>query len=196
MVDLNDAFQSASVFSKGDDSRPSVIVFDPDKTVWPFQVADLKTPLHVKNKNVIVDQAFNHLKIYRQIPSVFTELRSRGFKLALISQSVDNNTVCQLIDHFNLRRFLTHIEIYPGNKTDHFEVIHLKEDLWYGEMLYLVSKFEDVEPIADLGVACILVNEGGITMRDVRKGFHIFSTESPEYSYSEDTHESSYLFKE
>lgn len=74
--------------------------------------------------------------------------------------------------------------------------MYLKSEIDYGDMMYLAAKFKEIGDMADHGMVCILVGDEGVTMNDIKKAIHVFNTESPEYSYSEDTHESSYIHKE
>ncbi|KAG8313633.1 Magnesium-dependent phosphatase 1 [Homalodisca vitripennis] len=176
--------------------RPAIIIFNPDNIIWPFNIADVTTPLIRKNENVILDQSYKQLKPFRQVSRLLAELHKLGHQLAVISQCHDNQTVCDLLSFFHLNQFITYREIYPGNITEHVEAIYLKSEIDYGDMLYLTDDYEKIADMANLGMVCILVGHQGVTMSDIKRGFHVFSTESPEYSYSEDTHESSYLHKE
>uniref|UniRef100_A0A1B6MT26 Magnesium-dependent phosphatase 1 n=1 Tax=Graphocephala atropunctata TaxID=36148 RepID=A0A1B6MT26_9HEMI len=176
--------------------RPAVIVFNPDNIIWPFNIADVMTPIFKKNENVIIDRSYKHLRPFRQASALLAELHRLGHQLAVISQCHDNQTVCELLSFFRLDRFINYTEVYPGNWTEHVEAVHIKSEIDYGDMLYLVDDYEKVEEMADLGMVCTVVGPQGVTMEDVKRGFHVFNTESPEYSYSEDSHESSYLHKE
>lgn len=49
-----------------------------------------------------------------------------------------------------------------------------------GEFLYLSNEYDEMKDIAQLHTVPILVEgENGVTMEDINKGYHIFSTEGP-----------------
>lgn len=49
-----------------------------------------------------------------------------------------------------------------------------------GEFLYLSNEYDGMTDIAELHtVPLVIEGENGVTMEDIAKGYHIFSTEPP-----------------
>lgn len=48
-------------------------------------------------------------------------------------------------------------------------------------MLYLDAEYDEMPEVATLQTVCIQTGDKGVTMKDVEKGLHIFSTEAPVY---------------
>lgn len=48
-------------------------------------------------------------------------------------------------------------------------------------MLYLDSEYDEMAEVAQLQTVCIQCGDEGVTMKDVKKGLHLFSTAAPDY---------------
>ena len=57
-------------------------------------------------------------------------------------------------------------------------------------MLYFDDEYKEIPDVADLTTVPILIGDEGVTMEDIRKGLHIFSTTEPPDYYS--VHSSDY----
>lgn len=66
------------------------------------------------------------------------------------------------------------------NKVYNYYSIHKQSGIDMGQFLYLSNEYDGMVDIAELHTVPILVEgEKGVTMEDINKGYHIFSTESP-----------------
>lgn len=170
--------------------RPKVILFDADYTLWPFSFdLDVTFPIYIKEnkeKNIVLDDAGKHLKMYRQVPGILEYLQNRGHKLGVISQTRYNITFMRLLELFDINRYFTFKEVYPIPKQRHIEIINLKSDIDFGDMLYFDDEYKEIPDVADLTTVPILIGDEGVTMEDIRKGLHIFSTAEPPDYYSTD----------
>lgn len=57
---------------------------------------------------VVIDDGFQPLKPFQQIPTLLENLQKQGYKLAFINQSPDNKSMEELLEWFHLNKYLTH----------------------------------------------------------------------------------------
>lgn len=128
--------------------------------------------------------------MYHQVPGILEYLCKRGHKLGVISQTRYNVTFNKLLDLFDISKYFTFREAYPLSKQRHIEIINIKSDIDFGDMLYFDDEYKEIPDVADLTTVPILIGDEGVTMEDIRKGLHIFSTTEPPDYYS--VHSSDY----
>ncbi|KAH6633005.1 magnesium-dependent phosphatase-1 [Boeremia exigua] len=155
---------------------PKIVVFDLDYTLWPFWVdTHVSGPLKATEGGLKVKDRFGEAYgFYNDVGGVLEALKAKNIligaasrthapdlgremlKLLKIPSSSGSST--RALDYFD------HLQIYPGNKTTHFERIHRDSGIEYDEMLFFddESRNKNVEV---LGVTMKLVPRG--VTRDV-----------------------------
>uniref|UniRef100_A0A1B6H5L0 Magnesium-dependent phosphatase-1 n=1 Tax=Homalodisca liturata TaxID=320908 RepID=A0A1B6H5L0_9HEMI len=160
---------------------PRMIIMYMDRTIWPFWF-ELDVTRPIKNKNgIVLDDGFQPLKPFQQIPGLLDSLHKQGYKLAFINQSPDNASMENLLEWFNFNKYLTHKMTMSAPKKELVRIISQKYKIDFGDMLYLDSEYDEIPDIAELNVVCIQTGDKGVMMEDVQKGLHIFSTAAPDY---------------
>lgn len=176
---------------------PKIVVFDLDYTLWPFWVdthvtGPLKAQeggLKVKDRygegygfysdvGGILDAVCSGLLPARSSAYLFYQLRQKGILIGAASRTHapdlgremlkllkipgSSSSSQRAIDYFD------HLQIYPGNKTTHFERIHRDSGIAFEDMLFFddESRNKNVEV---LGVTMQLVRDG-VTIREIDAG--------------------------
>jgi magnesium-dependent phosphatase 1 len=119
-------------------SMPSLIVFDLDNTLWTPELYQLRTiarnnQIPVAHKDVkLFDGAH---KVIQQIKSD-PEKRFANTKFAVASRTKSVDWAHDLLDQFELRDVFDFVEIFPGDKKQHFRNLSRASGIDFREMLF------------------------------------------------------------
>ncbi|XP_071442940.1 magnesium-dependent phosphatase 1-like isoform X2 [Hetaerina americana] len=103
-------------------AKPKLIAFDLDYTLWPFWVdTHVDPPFRKTPRGDVLDQRGTKVKHYPEVPKVLQKLSSKGYDLAVVSRTGEVRGANQLLQLYGWDRFFKFKEIYPGQKTKHFE---------------------------------------------------------------------------
>ncbi|KAF1994985.1 magnesium-dependent phosphatase-1 [Amniculicola lignicola CBS 123094] len=162
---------------------PKIVVFDLDYTLWPFWVdTHVTPPLKAQEGGLKVKDRFNEgFGFYSDIGGILEALRTKGIQIGIASRthapelgremltmlkvpSSASSSSQRAIDFFETKL----MQIYPGNKTTHFQRIHRDSGIEYEEMLFFddESRNKNVEV---LGVVMCLVRDG-VSRDEVDRG--------------------------
>ncbi|XP_063851548.1 magnesium-dependent phosphatase 1-like isoform X1 [Scylla paramamosain] len=120
-------------------TRPKLIGFDLDYTLWPFWVdTHVDPPFHKDWKGQVVDMYNKKIKYYAEVPDVLKWLHKEGYVLAAVSRTGEIKGANQLLELFDWDKYFTYKEIYPGCKITHFNrVLHSREM----KVVYYINKY-------------------------------------------------------
>lgn len=151
---------------KSEKILPKIIVFDLDNTVWTPELYQLRK-LQRANQVPIADEDVSLFQGARELlyeadhpnylPTALPEV-----SLAIASRTKSVEWAHALLGQYGLKSILSHIEIFPGHKRQHFSNIFeaCGGQVEYKDMLFLDDarngRFGNCEPIADLG--CLAVH--------------------------------------
>ncbi|KAF2642857.1 magnesium-dependent phosphatase-1 [Massarina eburnea CBS 473.64] len=158
---------------------PKIVVFDLDYTLWPFWVdTHVTPPIKAQEGGLKVKDRYGEgYGFYADVGGVLDALKQKSIQIGAASRThapalgremlqllkVPSSLSSQrAIDYFD------HLQIYPGNKTTHFERIHRDSGIAYEDMLFFddESRNKNVEV---LGVVMQLVRDG-VSRGEMDKG--------------------------
>nr|XP_027217647.1 magnesium-dependent phosphatase 1-like [Penaeus vannamei] len=156
-------------------TRPKLIAFDLDYTLWPFWVDTHVTPPFKKDKNgKVVDRRNKKVKPYEEASEILKELHAEGYVIAVASRTGEIQGANQLLNLYEWDQYITYKEIYPGSKINHFERIKAKSRIEFSDMLFFDDEARNKRDLDGIGVLMILI-EDGVTRNVIKKGLEEFA---------------------
>jgi len=144
--------------------RPKLIVFDLDNTLWTPELYQLRK--HQKAGRTPV--AHHDVKL---LPGARAALERKqrgrtddddglsGVAFAVASRTKSVDWAHDLLDQFGIRGLFDHVEIFPGNKRQHFGKIADQSGVAFEEMLFFDDardgKYGNCVPVAGMGVLSV-----------------------------------------
>ncbi|XP_063986034.1 magnesium-dependent phosphatase 1-like [Diachasmimorpha longicaudata] len=157
------------------ESKPKLLVFDLDYTLWPFWVDTHVTPPFKKRKNnVIVDANGQTIRHYEQVPDVLKKLYDEGYELGVASRTSEIRGAFQLLKLFRWEKYFKYKEIYPGCKLTHFNKIRNASGINFEDMIFFDDEPRNIRDLTEAGVLSILVKDG-VTHEVVKEGLEKFA---------------------
>jgi len=141
-----------------------LIVFDLDLTLWhcgPLLWCDqLMPPLGRTASGQIVAACRTEVRLYPEVPELLAGLAAAGHSLALASRTSAPEIARRLLDLFGIAGHFPHQQIYPGDKSAHFQALQRETGVSYADMIFFDDEPRNIESVARLGVAAHLVHHG------------------------------------
>ncbi|XP_074090904.1 magnesium-dependent phosphatase 1 [Macrotis lagotis] len=154
---------------------PQLAVFDLDYTLWPFWVdTHVEPPFHRSRDGRVRDRREQLVSLYPEVPAVLERLRGLGMPVAAASRTGEIQGANQLLELFDLTKYFSHKEIYPGCKVTHFERLRQKSGIPYSEMIFFDDEKRNIVDVSKLGVTCIHVR-GGMSLHTLTQGLETFA---------------------
>ncbi|CAH1780038.1 unnamed protein product, partial [Owenia fusiformis] len=123
IVNVSRAFLKKSIHTTTIEmSKPKLIVFDLDYTLWPFWIdTHVDPPFSKKGDGKIYDNYNKHIKPFPDVPNILEQLHSEGYKLGAASRTTCTDEAKQLVKLLDWEKYFHYKEIYPGCKVAHFK---------------------------------------------------------------------------
>jgi magnesium-dependent phosphatase 1 len=147
-------------------SIPSLIVFDLDNTLWTPELYQLRT-IARENK---VPVAHRDVKLFDGAHKIIQQIKSdrsnkfANTKFAVASRTKSVDWAHSLLTQFELRDVFDYVEIFPGNKDQHFKNLRRDSGIEFSDMLFFDDardgKYGNCEPVASLGVLSVHTPNG------------------------------------
>ena len=158
--------QSSSSSSLQATKMPSLIVFDLDNTLWTPELYQLRKLQRMK----LNPTAGKDVKLFPAIDSIIQSIRAdttdkwSDTKFAVASRTSSVQWAHHLLQEFDLYNFFDYIEIFPGNKKQHFANLQELSGIPYNEMIFFDDardgKYGNCVPVSQLGVLSVHTPNG------------------------------------
>ena len=169
-------FQDKETISMLPRNLPKLVVFDLDYTLWPFW-ADTLYDLHYKPDGaggVVGIRSTDRKKLYQDSRDILEILTKANILIAAASRTDDPPMAKKLLILFDINKYFSYKEIYPGSKVSHFKQFHKESCVAYKDMIFFDDEERNIQEISLLGVTCVHVVRG-INKKTFLEGLNIFS---------------------
>ena len=159
-VSVNERQQSSTALSLSKDIEvmPSLIVFDLDNTLWTPELYQLRKI--ARNKQFPV--ARKDVNIFPAVWDVIQDIKKdesgvfSNTKFAVASRTKSVEWAHDLLKQFELDDFFSYVQIFPGNKKEHFQNLKADSGIAYEDMLFFDDardgRYGNCVPVSNLGV--------------------------------------------
>ncbi|GAB6021391.1 hypothetical protein CHUAL_003998 [Chamberlinius hualienensis] len=155
-------------------SKPKVIVFDLDYTLWPLYVDCGTCPPFSKDElGFVVDKRDQRIKLYKDVPEILKKLHTEGYLLGIASRTTAPDSAQALLNIMEIDKYFSFKEMYPGCKVIHFRRIAADSGVDLKDMIFFDDEHRNIVDLKRLGVTSILVNRG-MDFKALEEGFHTF----------------------
>lgn len=144
---------------------PSLIVFDLDNTLWTPELYQLRKLERMK----VLPVAGRDVKLFPVAEAIIESVRSNpekwsNTKFAVASRTKSVQWAHHLLKEFGLYDFFQYIEIFPGDKKQHFANLKEMSGIPYQEMLFFDDsrdgRYGNCVPVSQLGVLSVHTPNG------------------------------------
>ncbi|KAL9188528.1 hypothetical protein ACHAXT_006906 [Thalassiosira profunda] len=142
-------------------SLPSLVVFDLDNTLWTPELYQLRKIARANQYPV----AHKDVKLFPAAKEIVEQIRNdkegrfSNTKFAVASRTKSVDWAHDLLDQFGLRDVFDHVEIFPGDKKQHFSNLKSASGIEYKDMLFFDDsrdgRYGNCEPVSHLGVLSV-----------------------------------------
>uniref|UniRef100_A0A1B6LNV1 Magnesium-dependent phosphatase-1 n=1 Tax=Graphocephala atropunctata TaxID=36148 RepID=A0A1B6LNV1_9HEMI len=153
---------------------PKLVVFDLDYTLWPYWVdTHIDLPIKKASDGTVVDRRGVKLKIFAETKKVLETLKENKILIAAASRTQEPPAARDMLKYFDLDKYFDFKEIYPGEKTTHFQRIKKDSNVQYEDMLFFDDEKRNIVTISKINVVCFYLR-GDMTMRILQEGLALF----------------------
>ncbi|XP_054276827.1 magnesium-dependent phosphatase 1-like isoform X1 [Macrosteles quadrilineatus] len=153
---------------------PKLVVFDLDYTLWPYWVdTHISLPIRKPKNGVVTDASGTKLRIYPEVVQVLETLKDNGILIAAASRTQEPPAARDMLKYFDLDKYFDFKEIYPGEKTAHFNKIKRDSNVAYEDMLFFDDESRNIVTISKLKVTCYFVKTE-VSMKTLKEGLALF----------------------
>ncbi|KAL7538269.1 hypothetical protein ACHAXR_009527 [Thalassiosira sp. AJA248-18] len=160
-VKYTTATTTATTTSSSLHSLPSLVVFDLDNTLWTPELYQLRK-LARANKYPV---AHRDVKLYPAAKEIIQQIKNdrngrfSSTKFAVASRTKSVDWAHRLLEQFELKELFDYIEIFPGDKKQHFNKLKRSSGIDYKDMIFFDDardgRFGNCEPVSQLGVLSV-----------------------------------------
>jgi magnesium-dependent phosphatase 1 len=159
---------------------PQLFVFDLDYTLWPFWVdTHVTPPLKASTSHDSAKDKFGEsFEFYVEVPSILSTLRERGIKVAAASRTPTPDIAREMLRLVHIQDaegkkrkaidYFDYLEIYPGDKINHFTKIQKASGLRYEDMLFFDDELRN-RNVEKLNVHMHLIRDG-VSKAEINNG--------------------------
>lgn len=139
-----------------------LVVFDLDFTLWNAggTWCDHTTPPYTRYNGYVIDAQNTRITLYDQSKEMLQELHRRNVELGVASRTHEPDIARELMRLFEIDRFFSFLQIFPGSKVSHFRAFQTETGIPFHEMIFFDDEDRNIADVARLGVRCVQVNNG------------------------------------
>ena len=141
-----------------------VIVFDLDLTLWWCENTWIDrssgSPFTRVSEDVLVDSGGERLELFKDSRRVLNDLVANDYVLTVASRSKTPSWAHEALEKLDLVNYFSEIQIFPGSKIAHFEIIKEQTGCKYSEMLFFDDEQRNIDDMTGIGVECVHVGNG------------------------------------
>jgi len=145
-------------------------VFDLDFTLWDCggTWCDHTNPPYYKRNGMILDEDQREIRLYPDVTTILEWMKTKNVDMAIASRTGAPEWADELMELFDIKKFFSYFEIYPGSKINHFTSLHNKTGVPFREMIFYDDEMRNIEEVRQLGVDTVYV-ENGINLTQIRR---------------------------
>lgn len=146
-----------------DSSKPSLIVFDLDFTLWDcggLWIDCTSPPFCQDNDGRIRDSTGRDMRLYPDVPAIFEKIEPLGCEIAVASRTEQPGWARDLLELLEFRHRIHYEEIFPSSKLKHFTNLKQDSGIDFERMLFFDDEQRNISEVSTLGVKCVKVGRG------------------------------------
>lgn len=182
-----EAWTPPTIFDEGE--NPSMVVFDADFTLWPFDCdKEVIPPFSSSPYGGTYDRYGRFANVFMDVPSIFGALVNAGITVAIASRNPSAGPIESLLRATSMAprmrpeltclwdaipdRALFHAYSSGGTagKTKHFTAIQAASGVSFKDMLFFDDFADNILPARAMGVTAVHVDRSGLTWAAVNRG--------------------------
>ena len=164
------------------ETKPRVIVFDLDLTLWPFWVDSHVSPpfekISIDHEGfTIVDKKRRKMTFYKDVPMILNTLKNYCLKgnghMAIASRTNEYKGAIELIEHYGWKDYFMSFQMYSGSKAVHMEKIceDIGGQINKNDILFFDDKKHNIDDTKCLGITAYELDQRfGLTREDCLNG--------------------------
>ena len=146
-------------------SRPAVVVFDLDSTLWMGNVESFGGARVVSEHEAVDMASGKTLRLFPDVRRVFSSLEAARVPIAIASASPAAAAATRLLKAWGLS--VAHAEIYPGAKDAHLRAISAKLKVPLSRALFFDDLPHNIRAADKVGVGAAVLVRNGLRVADV-----------------------------
>ncbi len=139
-----------------------VFVFDLDFTLWNAggTWCDATNPPYSWKDGRLLDSLGNWIRLYPDVEEILQFLLKKNKKIVAASRTHKPDWAKELLRLFKIDAYFDLKEIYPADKTKHFQNIRDHFQVPYTEMVFFDDEHRNILAAEELGVESVYVENG------------------------------------
>ncbi|KAK2155477.1 hypothetical protein LSH36_239g03014 [Paralvinella palmiformis] len=138
------------------------------------------------SKGQVFDSEGRHVVCFPDVIDILELLQMEGYVMAIASRYSWPEEELALLELFQLEDYFSYVEVYIGDKAEHFRNLRRKSGIHYEDMLFFDDSYVNIRMVSELGVVCVYVRQG-MTLDLLREGLEKFARLYPLPSSKEKT---------
>jgi magnesium-dependent phosphatase 1 len=137
-------------------------IFDLDFTLWDCGGTwcdQTSPPFHMAEGN-LYDAAGRKIKLFPDVLHILETLKANHILIGIASRTYEPDWASLFLDKLGIRHYFNFEEIYPGDKTMHFNKLQRKSGIPFDKMIFFDDEMRNIRDVSALGVTSIYVQHG------------------------------------
>eukprot|EP00052_Salpingoeca_macrocollata_P010131 m.79237 g.79237 ORF g.79237 m.79237 type:complete len:183 (-) comp17410_c0_seq1:115-663(-) len=151
---------------------PKLVAFDLDDTLWSPEMEMIAgLPFRrCEHTGRVTDRANEEIQLFPDVHDILHDLHTQehfqGVQVAYASRTMCPENAFECLELIMAKNVVSlkdlghHFEIYPGNKTTHFQKFKEASGVAFTDMLFFDNEMRNIRDISRLGVTCVYTPYG------------------------------------